>query len=67
MFKKMFLIALVLTIALSAGVAGFLPDSNFAADSGADTVFAARVDFTSSAIIADPECPTPTSGNGGGC
>ena len=67
MFKKILLIALVLTIALTASVAGIIPDDNHTIDASSDSVFAARFDFTNSAILADPDCPLPTSGTGGGC
>jgi hypothetical protein len=67
MFKKIVLIAIVLTIALTVNFAGLLPTDNHAVDGSADTILAARFDFTQVAILADPDCPTPTSGTGGGC
>ena len=66
MFKKMLLIALVLTIALTAAVAGLVPDTHHV-DSSSDTVFAAHFNATTMAVLADPECPLPSSGTGGGC
>jgi len=67
MFKKILLITIVLTIALTTSVAGLLPDTHQAVDSSTDTLFAARFDFTHDAVLLDPDCPTGTSGTGGGC
>jgi hypothetical protein len=67
MFKKILLITIVLTIALTASVAGLLPDTHNAVDGSSDTVFAARFDFANNAVLLDPDCPFPSSGTGGGC
>jgi hypothetical protein len=67
MFKRILLAILICSLAVS-GLAGFLSINNIQSiDSEGGTVLAARFDFTQVAILADPDCPTPTSGTGGGC
>ena len=68
MLKKMLMITIVLTIILSASVAGILPDDHQTVSTGNDTLQAKiQIDFNHTVLHSDPECPTPTSGNGGGC
>ena len=68
MLKKMLLITIVLTIILSATVVGILPNHHQSISAENDTMQATiQFDFNHIAVHSDPECPTPTSGNGGGC
>ena len=69
MLKKMLMITIVLIIILSASVAGILPNHHHQVmDADNDTLQAAiQFDFNHTVLHSDPECPTATSGNGGGC
>ena len=68
MFNRIVLATLICCIALSVSLTGFLlDDTNQNINAESDSAFAARFDFARTAILADPDCPLPTSGTGGGC
>ena len=65
MFNRFILVILICSIVLVASLA---PNSSPSISAGNDTLQAAiQFDFNHIAAHSDPECPTATSGNGGGC